>query len=164
MYFRKILYANNFFFRVFKDSAAAKKAVDWLREQIQLEVDQIKTPVKQPKEKLLKSPLQEICSQLIADSTETCVQALPPSDEMTKYISEANIPLNDCPLSYWKANSTFPNLKTLAKLYLGIPPASVHSERLFSSAGGICTNKRNRLTPEHIQMLTFLHKNITIVD
>ncbi|KAJ8880984.1 hypothetical protein PR048_017457, partial [Dryococelus australis] len=54
-------------------------------------------------------------------------------------------------------------LKKLTKCYLAIPPATVHSECFFSTAGLICDKKCNRLDPETVQKLVFLHKNLKTV-
>lgn len=44
---------------------------------------------------------------------------------------------------------------SLGLKYLCVPPATVESERLFSTAGQICDSKRNRLDPERVKMLVF---------
>jgi hypothetical protein len=61
------------------------------------------------------------------------------------------------PLLYWKNEHSFPLIKQLVKKYLCAPPSSVESERLFSTAGNIYTNKRNKLSGEHAEQQLFLH-------
>ena len=81
--------------------------------------------------------------------------------EVTSYLMEKPEPLSQDPLKWWKMNSfRFPSLSTLARQLLAAPPSSVESERLFSIGGNIYTTKRNRLTPEHGEMLMFLNFNL----
>jgi hypothetical protein len=63
-------------------------------------------------------------------------------------------------LDWWNSKSVaFPYLAKLAKIYLCIPATSVPSERLFSTAGNVITDKRNRLHPNTISNLLFLNQN-----
>ena len=65
------------------------------------------------------------------------------------------------PLEWWKTeNSKFPNLANLAKKYLCICGTGVPLERVFSSAGHIANNLRNRLTLDNVNKLVFLSKNL----
>lgn len=93
----------------------------------------------------------------VSDETEV-VSAL---DELNVYLKEKNMDPKHAEKigNYWAA-STFNRLVPLALKYLCVPPSTVSSERLFSSAGNICDVKRNRLDPEKVKMLVFLHKNI----
>ena len=43
--------------------------------------------------------------------------------------------------------------------YLSAPPSSVDSERMFSAAGRIYMENRNKLAPDHAEQLVFLMKN-----
>ena len=80
--------------------------------------------------------------------------------EVASYLMEKAEPFQD-PLIWWKANAyRFPILSKLARELLSAPPSSVESERLFSIGGNIYTSKRNRLTPEHGEMLMFLNFNL----
>ncbi|CAG8823776.1 22005_t:CDS:2, partial [Cetraspora pellucida] len=69
-------------------------------------------------------------------------------------------------------NSTIPSIenKTSSSLlnslfektfqeYLAIPETSVSSEHLFSDAGNVITDKRNRLLPNTVHDLLFLKEN-----
>lgn len=77
------------------------------------------------------------------------------------YFAEPQIPRAENPLFWWKANQgKYPTLASLAKSVLCIPVTSTPSERLFSAAGTIASKKRASLTPEHVNMLTFLHHNL----
>lgn len=69
------------------------------------------------------------------------------------------------PLQWWKMNChRFPALAKLARKYLCAPPSSVPSERLFSEAGDLYDEKRNRLSPEKAEMLLFIRGNLTMLE
>ena len=58
---------------------------------------------------------------------------------------------------WWAENRVcFKPLADLAMKYLSSPPTSVPSERLFSGAGDIYDEKRNRLAPERAEMSLFI--------
>lgn len=80
--------------------------------------------------------------------------------EITAYLKDDLSPPLSSALDYRKTNLKFSKLKKLAIKYLCIPPATVFSERLFSTAGLICDRKRSRLDPERVRMLVFLNKNL----
>ena len=81
-------------------------------------------------------------------------------EEILKYFGEQPLPKSTDPLQWWKANEArFPSLAVLANSYLCVPATSTPSERLFSAAGNIVSKKRASLSPEHVDMLTFLHYN-----
>jgi len=68
------------------------------------------------------------------------------------------------PLTYWLGKKLlWPCLAELACKYLSIPPSSVPSERLFSSAAGIISQERNRMLLEKAEMILFIKKNLLIV-
>ena len=78
------------------------------------------------------------------------------------YLKEPIQPRHIDPLEYWKENKLVWN--SLAIMAFTIPPSSASSERLFSSAGDIISEERNRLSSEKAEMLLFLKKNLPIFD
>jgi len=81
--------------------------------------------------------------------------------EITCYLEYPSLEPDVNPLEWWKLeNGRFPNLANLAKKYLCICGTSVPSERIFSKAGHVANNLRNRLTPENVNKLVFLSKNL----
>lgn len=82
-------------------------------------------------------------------------------DEMTRYKEEASLALSDDPLGWWKEHEDqYPFLSRVAKKHLCIPGTSVPSERVFSTVGDIISAKRSVISPEHLDQLLFLNKNI----
>lgn len=80
--------------------------------------------------------------------------------EVQMYFGEHKKVRSLSPLQWWRDNEVkFPNLAQLARSYLAVPATSTPSERLFSAAGNIVSKKRASLTPDHVDMLTFLHFN-----
>ena len=85
--------------------------------------------------------------------------------EVRRYFEEPNTSRSSNPLHWWKNNaSRFPRLHKVASKYLGVPGSSVPSERLFSKAGQLVSERRNRLKAENIDMILFLNHNIKLVD
>lgn len=81
-------------------------------------------------------------------------------NEVQAYFAEKPLAKEGNPLNWWKGNQEkYPTLAKLAKSFLCIPGTSTPSERLFSVAGNIVSKKRASLSPEHVDMLTFLHSN-----
>lgn len=76
--------------------------------------------------------------------------------QFQSYLDEPPIKRDKCPLQYWQCHSDI-TLASLAEKYLTVLATSVASERLFSRAGNIMTDLRNRLSSIHLQQLLFLH-------
>ncbi|XP_059183544.1 E3 SUMO-protein ligase ZBED1-like [Centropristis striata] len=86
-------------------------------------------------------------------------------NEVRLYFSEATLPKKDDPLKWWSENGgRFQTLSRLAKSFLCIPATSTSSERIFSAAGNICSQKRASLSTKHVEMLTFLAMNKSLVQ
>ncbi|CAG8524031.1 15816_t:CDS:1, partial [Cetraspora pellucida] len=70
-----------------------------------------------------------------------------PTDELTKYLNEATLPMNINSLEWWKLNSfRFPVMSRMAKDFLAIQATSVPSEQIFSKAGDTIQAKHARLS------------------
>ena len=81
--------------------------------------------------------------------------------ELSLYCSAEYIDRKEAPLAWWKRNiSRFPTLARIAREYLAIPAMSTPSERMFSAAGYISSQRRSRLSGENLNQLVFLNKNL----
>ena len=78
--------------------------------------------------------------------------------ELAMYRGEANLSIDKSPLQWWKTREkNYPTLSKLARKYIhvAVPATIVKSEEIFSTAGNVLTDKRSRLTPEHVNMFVF---------
>jgi hypothetical protein len=68
----------------------------------------------------------------------------------------------DDPVKFWnekKKEGVLLPLVPIALKYLCVPATSVPSEELFSCAGDLVREARNRLSPDNVDLLLFLYKN-----
>ena len=81
--------------------------------------------------------------------------------ELQMYLNESVIAPEHDIFDWWSSNSArFPVVAKVARMYLAIPATSVPSEQLFSTAGLIISEHRNRLKPGDAEQLVFLAKNL----
>lgn len=81
-------------------------------------------------------------------------------NEVNEYLQLSDIPLDLNPLSWWnEKKDKFPILCSLAQKYLAVSATSTASERLFSDAGNLLTNKRTRMKPKLFKKIMFLKRN-----
>ncbi|XP_050056116.1 E3 SUMO-protein ligase ZBED1-like [Aphis gossypii] len=80
---------------------------------------------------------------------------------MRQYLNMPYQNLN-CNVAEWWLNhkSVLHPLSEIALKYTMIPATSVPSERIFSKTGQIMSARRNRLLPDNLDTLIFLHKNM----
>ena len=65
------------------------------------------------------------------------------------------------PILWWQKKALImPHLFQLSKKVLMIPATSVPSEKIISKTGQLCNDRRNRLTPKHVNELMFLNANL----
>ena len=84
---------------------------------------------------------------------------------LQSYLMSPVITENADPLLWWRQNKDrFQQLAPLARKLLSIPPGSVDSERLFSVAGDIVTDKRTSLACEKAEQLIRSHYNLRILQ
>lgn len=77
--------------------------------------------------------------------------------DLKHYLNQPTVPLTDNVLSFWDIHGPiYPHLKKIVDPYLGMVATSVPSERLFSKAGQVMTDSRNRLTGGNLNKLLFL--------
>lgn len=82
--------------------------------------------------------------------------------EIDKYIDLATVDPACDPLNQGKKEAeSFPPLAILARKYLCLHGTSVPSERLFGKGGYIVNGMRCQLTPDKVNMLLFLTKNMS---
>ena len=100
------------------------------------------------------------------EESGACVAGDVGDTEVDQYLKEPLIQFHHADFySWWKDNThRFPQLSILARKYMAPPPTSVASERLFSTAGDIYHEKRNRLAPERAESLIFVKKNFSLID
>ena len=87
------------------------------------------------------------------------------SDEVTEYLREDKITFNQNPFEWWTSKKgKYPILAKIARIYLAAPATSTPSERLFSDAGNVLSEKRTRMDSELFKRIIFLKRNASKVN
>jgi hypothetical protein len=90
-----------------------------------------------------------------ADSSQTFHD-----DEVTSYSTTAYECDNATPLEFWKTQQKkLPGLAKIARSIFAIPASQNKTERSFSAAGNIMTDRRTMLDPDHLDELLILRSN-----
>ena len=80
--------------------------------------------------------------------------------ELRQYNEDEMIPRTSDPLLWWKSREIlYPTLSKIAKKRLCAPATSVPSERVFSKAGQLISERRSRLKSGAIEKILFLNAN-----
>ena len=130
----------------------------YIPEEIQ---NQSEPPAKMPKF-IVNDPFAQLRNtNIIATSNSSTNQnvELEVKREFARYLQadKSNAPFN--PLVFWKENAVeFPFLSKLSRKFFVIQASSGESERHFSAAGGIVSEKRAKLEPKAIEPLVVLHE------
>ena len=121
-------------------------------------------------------------AQAASASTVTAAPSLPAEHflneagrEVTRYRATSGLAMEEAqesgkilypdPLDWWRINAVkFPLLAALARRLLTIPASQAQSERVFSSAGQIVTQTRNRLSSENVELLVALKNIWSVVE
>ena len=81
--------------------------------------------------------------------------------EVAFYYEEGVVPEDSDNLEYWKINrKKFPLLSRLARKFLCIPVSSATSERVFSTAGNVVSERRTNLSIDNIEILAYMKENM----
>nr|XP_022901763.1 zinc finger BED domain-containing protein 1-like [Onthophagus taurus] len=84
---------------------------------------------------------------------------------VTQYLEISLVARTQNPIEFWKRyKSVLPEIYQLHKRYSCIPATSVPSERVFSKAGQIINERRNRLSGKNLDMIIFLNSNINLFN
>lgn len=79
-----------------------------------------------------------------------------------EYQRHAQLHIMQDPLPWWKSKIDYEHVKDLVPLsmkWLAIPATSCPSECLFSTAGDVITESRNRISSDNVDMILFLNRN-----
>lgn len=124
------------------------------------EVEVHQSTESQPPKKKKKDALNILFDDLTPSAPSRITDEEKVETELLRYNHEEILSYESDLLEWWKVKSTtYPNLSVQVKRMWTLPASSVRSEEIFSIAGNILTLKRNRLLPEHVDMLVFLHAN-----
>lgn len=127
---------------------------------------------------------QQLCSNAVDEAHCTfwdCYREIASSNKYTKYSDRTRkndialeldsylcgevLGKEENPLVWWKKCSLkYPKMSQLVKIYLSAPSSTVCSERLFSQASSIYEERRNRLLPDKVEQLVFLHNNLPLIN
>ena len=84
--------------------------------------------------------------------------------EVERYLAQNPAAVSTLAVDWWRENDQhFPNVACVAKRYLSAPATSVASERLFSAAALIYTDRRNPLMVKRADMLLFVKHNLPLI-
>lgn len=80
------------------------------------------------------------------------------NEEFKHYLSQAVVHLKYDPVLNWQEqkSSIYHHVHPIAMMYMSIVGSSVPCERLFSIAGNIASDERNRFDPKRLDRLLFL--------
>lgn len=80
--------------------------------------------------------------------------------EVQRYLEEPLLSKSGDPLEWWKTNAyMYPYLSQMVKEKFGTVATSVPCERIFSAAGQIISDRRNRLSSKRVKEILFLNRN-----
>lgn len=145
----------------FKDQVDCSRAIQKIDNAIKVAQEKNLTiPLQVPtysSEDATNDNLWDFHKELIS-SYSSPITSIGMNNGLKEYLSQPNIDLEMDPLRYWSVYSTIqPELSGIAVKFLSIVGTSVSSERVFSKAGIIMNETRNRLLPKRLNKLLFLN-------
>ncbi len=110
-----------------------------------------------------KSAIAELFGETFASKDMDSKTPADIKEEVASYLAASGITVDGDPLTWWKSNECkYPHIAKMARCYLAVPGSSVPSERVFSTTGDIVTAKRSTLSPDNVDILVFLKKNLKL--
>ncbi|XP_049302956.1 E3 SUMO-protein ligase ZBED1-like [Bactrocera dorsalis] len=153
----------------FGNESNASNAQKWLGEEVSAFIQRNQRTATAPVIELptdkSKLSLWTLLDQKVAEAKTICRNAPSVNADISleQYLRQDFVERHQNPLNYWDSKkATFPELYELSKKYLCIPATSVPSERVFSKAGQIINDRRNRLKGEKLDQILFLNSNFNI--
>ena len=124
------------------------------------------TSLEEPPSKRPKTAVIKCLADILEEENELTSESSDSQQTLGNYLSEPLVPYQaGSAFTWWNENKKrYTQLSKLAQRYLSAPPTSVPSERLFSSAGALYTESRNRLDPEKAEQLLFIKSNYDLID
>jgi len=112
-------------------------------------------------DKKKENPLWQILDKEVTRTQARASNDVSIAAEVSKYLMTPNQPRDSDPLEWWRCTGkyTFPNMWPVVRKYLAIPGSSVPSERVFSVAGAIISQRRARLNDDTAADLIMLRGN-----
>ena len=125
------------------------------RQQLPSSVSRVGSLTSPVPKRAKKDTLLTMYSEIIEDSG---VSSSSSADEVECFLSEPLVDYKiDNPFKWWDENKgSFPILAQIARRFLSAIATSVPSERLFSQAGLVYEEHRNRILPENVEILLSL--------
>lgn len=80
--------------------------------------------------------------------------------ELAKHRGDKN--RSKCPSVFWRMKDT--RIGQIARSLMAIFPTSTSCERLFSISSQLCSLRRNRITPKHLEQRVILRLNMDLLD
>ncbi|XP_064117699.1 zinc finger BED domain-containing protein 4-like [Macrobrachium nipponense] len=92
--------------------------------------------------------------EIVRQSLQAAAPCVGLNVDLRRYLEEPIIPRDSDPICWWKDHSQLlPLMTDPVKKILCIPTTSVPSERVFSRAGELLSERRNHLSDENVSML-----------
>lgn len=112
-----------------------------------------------PKKKKKPGPLTKLLGDIFTSEKSYKNPIDHARNELVRYEAEETLDLDGNPLKWWKErDKLYPILSDLSCKLFSLPATSVPSERIFSCAGNVITEKRSRLLAQNVDRLVFCMK------
>lgn len=121
---------------------------EWLRKKAEQKSQRAQLT---PKETVIRNELGSFLTEPLI---------LPPTSAGNAASSDRTVIESCSSLQWWSHHrSRYPSLVPVVRMLFGVPATSVPSERLFSKAGLVISDRRSRLSPLHAEQQCFMSCN-----